>query len=165
MPEADRSPRVSRAPNAIAIRPYTESDEASVAELWREVFPDAPRWNHPETDIQRKLAVQRDLFLVALLDEELVGTALAGYDGHRGWVYYVAVKQKHRRIGIGTALMRRVEEELARMGCRKLNLQVRASNKEVVAFYRRLGYEVEERVSMGKLLEPEGCPPAPQRPK
>jgi len=134
------------------IRSYSEPDEATVAALWREVFAGSPSWNHPETDIQRKLAVQRELFVVATIDSELVGTAMAGYDGHRGWVYYVVVSPRHRRRGIGTALMKGVEQRLASMGCPKLNLQVRATNEEVVAFYRKLGYEVEERISMGKRL-------------
>lgn len=134
------------------IRPYLESDETAVVELWREVFPDSPAWNRPETDIQRKLSVQRELFLVATVGTQLVGSAMAGYDGHRGWVYYVAVSPRYRRQGIGTALMRSVEERLARLGCPKLNLQVRASNQEVVAFYKRLDYEVEERISMSKHL-------------
>jgi ribosomal protein S18 acetylase RimI-like enzyme len=136
----------------VRIRSYSEPDEATVAELWREVFPGSPSWNQPETDIKRKLVIQRELFLVASIDSELVGTAMAGYDGHRGWVYYVAVSPKHRKQGIGTALMKAVEQRLASMGCPKLNLQVRATNKEVVAFYRKLGYEVEERISMGKRL-------------
>jgi ribosomal protein S18 acetylase RimI-like enzyme len=136
----------------VEIRSYLDSDEAAVAALWREVFPGSPTWNHPETDIQRKLAVQRELFLVAVLDSEIVGTAMGGYDGHRGWVYYVAVSPRHRRQGIGTALMAGVEERLARIGCPKINLQVRASNDQVVSFYERLGYKVEERVSMGKRL-------------
>lgn len=134
------------------IRSYSESDEAAVAALWREVFPDAPAWNHPETDIRRKLAVQRELFLVATIEGQVVGTAMGGYDGHRGWVYYVVVSPQHRRQRIGTALMREVERRLARLGCPKVNLQVRASNHEVVAFYQRLGYAVEDRVSMGKRL-------------
>jgi ribosomal protein S18 acetylase RimI-like enzyme len=134
------------------IRPYLESDEAAVAELWREVFPHAPSWNVPEADIERKLAVQRELFFVATVGSEVIGTAMAGYDGHRGWVYYVAVRARYRRQGIGTALMERVEEELTRLGCPKVNLQVRASNEEVVSFYKKLGYGVEERVSMGKRL-------------
>jgi ribosomal protein S18 acetylase RimI-like enzyme len=136
----------------VRIRSYSEPDEATVAELWREVFPGSPSWNQPETDIKRKLVIQRELFLVASIDSELVGTAMDGYDGHRGWVYYVAVSPKHRKQGIGTALMKAVEQRLASMGCPKLNLQVRATNKEVVAFYRKLGYEVEERISMGKRL-------------
>jgi len=134
------------------VRPYLESDEAAVAELWREVFPHAPSWNVPEADIERKLAVQRELFFVATLGSEVIGTAMAGYDGHRGWVYYVAVRARYRRQGIGTALMERVEGELTRLGCPKVNLQVRASNEAVVSFYQKLGYTVEERVSMGKRL-------------
>jgi len=136
----------------IEIRPYVESDEAAVVALWREVYPNPPAWNHPETDIQRKLAVQRELFLVATLDAELVGTVMAGYDGHRGWVYYLVVNPRRRRQGIGAALMRAVEERLARLGCPKLNLQVRATNSQVVAFYEKLGYEVAARISMGKRL-------------
>ncbi len=137
---------------ALEIRPYVESDQVAVAALWREVFPESSAWNHPETDIQRKLAVQRELFLVAALDAEIVGTAMGGYDGHRGWIYYVVVSPRHRRQGIGTTLMTGVEERVLRLGCPKINLQVRASNHEVVEFYEQLGYKVEERVSMGKRL-------------
>ncbi|UCG33503.1 MAG: GNAT family acetyltransferase [Phycisphaerales bacterium] len=141
------------------IRTYCETDEAAVAALWRQAFAYTPPWNVPEEDITRKLAVQPELFFVAEFDGEVVGTAMAGYDGHRGWVYYVAVSPKHRRQGIGKALMRRVEQALAVIGCPKLNLQVRAGSHEAVAFYRRLGYDVEERVSMSKRLKglsPEG---------
>jgi ribosomal protein S18 acetylase RimI-like enzyme len=134
------------------IRPYSESEETAVAELWRRVFPNAPQWNHPETDIKRKLAVQRELFLVAEIDTRIVGTVMAGFDGHRGWVHLVAVSPEHRRRGIGSALMREAEERLARFGCPKLNLQVRTSDREVVAFYRKLGFKIEERISMGKRL-------------
>ena len=134
------------------IRPYLETDEAAVASLWREVFPDSPPWNHPETDIKRKLSIQRELFFVAVDDSKLIGTAMAGFDGHRGWVHLVAVDPSHRGKGIGSALMARVEHGLARIGCTKLNLQVRASNLGVIAFYERLGYVVEERVSMAKRL-------------
>lgn len=142
------------------IRPFLESDEPAAARLWRDVFPDVvphavratDQHNHPETDIRRKLAIQRELFLVATIGSELVGTAMAGYDGHRGWVYYLVVHPGRRRQGIGRALMAEVERRLERMSCPKLNLQVRASNQQVVSFYRKLGYEVEERISMGKRL-------------
>lgn len=145
----------------IVIRPYVESDQTSVVELWRNVFPDSPSWNQPEADIRRKMNVQRELFLVALLNDGLVGTAMAGYDGHRAWVYYVAVDPGHRRRGVGSALMRRVEEELVRLGCPKLNLQVRSSNGQAVAFYSRLGFNVEQRVSMGKRLRRDSNGPVP----
>jgi hypothetical protein len=141
----------------IEIRPYREADELEVISLWREVFPQSPPWNDPRLDIQRKLAVQRDLFIVALDGPRIVGTAMAGYDGHRGWVYYVGVDPRFRRQGVGTTLMRRVEHDLERLGCPKLNLQVRISNSQTAEFYRCLGYAVEDRVSMGKLLaRPQG---------
>ena len=138
--------------HGLLIRPYREEDESDVAALWREVFPDNSPWNIPENDIKRKLNVQRELFFVAESDGMIIGTAMAGFDGHRGWVYYVAVKEDHRKQGIGKALMERVEKELRNIGCTKLNLQVRSSNTGVVDFYKNLGYIVEDRVSMGKLL-------------
>ena len=98
------------------------------------------------------MTVQRDLFFVALLDGKLVGTVMGGYDGHRGWVYSLAVTPELRRRGIGTALVRHVERALRERGCPKINLQVLASNAATVAFYEKLGYAVEERVSMGKVL-------------
>jgi ribosomal protein S18 acetylase RimI-like enzyme len=134
------------------IRPYQEADESAVVALWNEVLPDSAPHNDPATIIRKKLAVERDLFFVAVVEAVVVGTVLGGYDGHRGWVYAVAVRPQHRRRGIGGALLRRVEAALAERGCLKVNLQVRASNAGVVAFYERLGYAVEERVSMGKRL-------------
>lgn len=136
----------------LEIRPYQEKDKDGVVSLWREVFPDSPPWNIPEEDIERKLRVQRELFFVAEMDEEIIGTAMAGFDGHRGWVYSVAVDKKFRERGIGKALMKRVENGLRAIGCTKLNLQVRSSNTVVVEFYKNLGYNVEDRVSMGKRL-------------
>ena len=141
---------------SIEVRPYLESDETAVVALWRQVFSDVSGRNDPEKDIKRKLDVQRELFLVATSGSELVGTAMAGYDGHRGWVHYLAVHPDHRRQGIGAALMRSVEERLTRMGCPKLNLQVRATNQVVLPFYEQLGYRVEERISMGKPLRTSG---------
>ena len=138
--------------SGMLIRAFRESDHDGVVALWRAVFPDAPARNDPVLDIRRKLAVQPELFLVALAGSEAVGTCMAGFDGHRGWVHLVAVAHAHRQRGIGSALMRRAETLLADLGCPKLNLQVRASTPGVVAFYERLGFQVEERISMGKLL-------------
>ena len=101
-------------------------------------------------DIKTKREVQPELFVVALIEDSLVGTAMAGFDGHRGWVYYLGVDPDHQRQGIGTALMKRVESKLLGMGCPKLNLQIRADNAEVQAFYESLGYFSEDRLSMGK---------------
>jgi ribosomal protein S18 acetylase RimI-like enzyme len=135
------------------VRRYRPTDEEHVIELWRTVFPDAPPHNDPGADIRAKLEIQPELFFVAIADEHLVGTAMAGYDGHRGWVYYVAVHPQYRRQGIGSALMRKVETTLIEIGCPKLNLQIRAENLKVQLFYKSLGYSVENRISMGKKLE------------
>jgi ribosomal protein S18 acetylase RimI-like enzyme len=136
----------------LKIRPYLEKDKDGVVALWHEAFPDSPPWNIPEDDIERKLKVQRELFFVAGLKGKIVGTAMAGFDGHRGWVYSLAVDEEYRKQGIGRALMKRVEDDLKAIGCTKLNLQIRSSNSEVVEFYKSLGYNVEDRVSMGKRL-------------
>jgi ribosomal protein S18 acetylase RimI-like enzyme len=136
------------------IRPFHESDEAEVITLWDNVFDYPAPHNDPATVIRHNLAVQRDLFIVARLDGLLVGTVMGGYDGHRGWVYSLAVCPEVRLRGIGRALMQHIERELADRGCPKVNLQVLASYAATVAFYEKLGYAVEERVSMGKLLGP-----------
>jgi ribosomal protein S18 acetylase RimI-like enzyme len=137
------------------IRSFQEADREGVVALWRTVFPDAPARNDPLRDIERKLSVQPELFLVALHGSGLVGTCMAGFDGHRGWVHLVAVLPSHRRRGVGGALMRRAEALLADLGCPKLNLQVRASSPEAVPFYESLGFQVEDRISMGKRLARE----------
>lgn len=137
------------------IRAYAQDDLAGVDALWREVFPDDPPWNRAAVAVPAKCAVQPELFLVAVDSQQVVGTVMGGYDGHRGWVYALAVKPSHRRHGIASQLMAALEQRLVARGCGKLNLQVRASNTGVVAFYRALGYHVEERVSMGKRLDGE----------
>jgi ribosomal protein S18 acetylase RimI-like enzyme len=134
------------------IRTYQESDYPQVAALWAEVFPDDPPHNRAAVAVPRKLAVQPELFFVAEEAGRVAGTVMAGYDGHRGWLYAVAVDPRLRRRGVGTALVRHAEGALAALGCLKVNLQVRARNAEVVAFYEKLGFAVEERVSMGKRL-------------
>jgi ribosomal protein S18 acetylase RimI-like enzyme len=143
------------------IRPFQEADAGAVIALWTGVFGYSAPHNEPAKVIRDKLAVQRELFLVALLDGTPVGTVLGGYDGHRGWIYSLAVLPGARRRGVGTALVKHVERALARRGCSKINLQVLASNAATVAFYQKLGYAVEERISMGKILESTSAgPPA-----
>jgi ribosomal protein S18 acetylase RimI-like enzyme len=132
---------------------YNPAYFEGVKTLWQEAFPDDPPWNKAEVAIPAKLAVQPELFLVALDGDEVIGSIMAGYDGHRGWLYTVAVLNSRRRLGVGTALVRGVEERLRSMGCSKINLQVRASNAAVVGFYNRLGYEIEQRTSMGKRIK------------
>lgn len=138
---------------AIDIRPYGESDEADVVALWTEVFPDSRPWNQPPAYIRRKLAVQAELFLVGARDGHVIATVLAGYDGVRGWIYHLAVAPAQRRHGYGRAMMAAAEARLRALGCAKINLQVVASNAGVVRFYERIGYAVEDRISMGRRLD------------
>ena len=134
------------------IRPYSDSDRSEVVELWKTVFPGSTGHNDPEAAIDRKVAVADSLFLVAVDADTVVGTVMCGYDGHRGWIYSVAVDPGFRRRGIGTQLMERAEHSLADLGCPKINLQTLSGNAEVVGFYRHLGFTTEERISMGKLI-------------
>jgi len=136
----------------VLVRAFRESDEARVVELW--TFAGLVRaWNDPKKDIARKLKVQRELFLVAELESVVVGVVMAGYDGHRGWINYLAVDIGQRRRGIGSALMRDAERRLRLLGCPKINLQVRAENSEVQAFYAALGFKNDPVASLGKRLE------------
>jgi ribosomal protein S18 acetylase RimI-like enzyme len=137
---------------ALTIRPFEDRDEAAVATLWRTVFPNDPPRNDPLAIIRRKRRAQPELFLVGETDGRIVATVVGGYDGHRGWVYHLAVATDARRKGYGRAMMAAAEAQLRELGCPKLNLQVLRFNAEVVAFYEALGYTVEDRISMGKVL-------------
>ena len=133
------------------IRPFRTGDEAALVALWAACDLLRP-WNDPHRDIRRKLALRDDLLLVASAAGELVGSVMAGYEGHRGWINYLAVGPAHRRGGLGRQLMREAERRLAAVGCPKINLQVRAGNADVLAFYEAIGYRVDEVVSLGKRL-------------
>jgi ribosomal protein S18 acetylase RimI-like enzyme len=139
------------------IRPFRRADEAAVIALWAACDLLRP-WNDPHRDIERKLTVQPELFLVATAGGDVVGSVMAGYDGHRGWVNYLAVAADHRRDGLGRRLMAAAETVLLTLGCPKLNIQVRAGNSAVVAFYEALGYAVDDVVSLGKRLIPDDQP-------
>ncbi len=136
----------------VEVRAYRVEDEEPVVALWTEVFGYEQARNDPLLDVRRKRDAQPEFFLVAEQGGRVVGTVMGGYDGHRGWAHRLAVAPAQRRRGIGEALMRRLEAELDAAGCPKLNLQVRSDNADVVAFYRRIGYAVEDRVSLGKQL-------------
>jgi ribosomal protein S18 acetylase RimI-like enzyme len=133
------------------IRPFVESDEESVVALWNEAGLTRP-WNDPRKDIRRKSEVQPSLFLVAEDEGAVVGSIMAGYDGHRGWINYLAVSDSRRGSGAGRILVEHAEEGLAALGCAKIQLQVRPDNKDVVHFYEHLGYEPYEAINMGKRL-------------
>jgi ribosomal protein S18 acetylase RimI-like enzyme len=136
----------------VTIRSLADADVAAVQALWESVFPDARRWNQPASYLPRKRAQGDDLILVAARGDATVGAVALGWDGVRGWVYHLAVEPGARRRGIGAALMRAAEARLRARGCPKINLQIVAGNAAVVAFYRRLGYAVEPRISMGKCI-------------
>lgn len=99
--------------------------------------------------------MQPELFLVGVLDGRIIATVMAGFDGHRGWVNYLAVAEKHRRLGLGRRLMRRVETDLEAMGCPKLNVQIRSANAAVMTFYEKLGYARDQTICLGKRLIPD----------
>ena len=134
------------------MRRFRPADEASVIALWRECDLVRP-WNDPRKDIARKLRASPEGFFVAVRGRRIVGAVMAGYDGHRGWINYLAVAPAHQRGGIGRALMGIAEGYLRTAGCPKINLQVRSANAGVVAFYERLGFAVEPTVGLGKRLE------------
>jgi ribosomal protein S18 acetylase RimI-like enzyme len=149
------APRQNKQPmkhGSCEIEAYRASDQEHVVSLWEDVFRDDPPANAPLGMIARKLTVQPELFLVARVAGQLVGTVLAGFDGVRGWIHHLAVAPRYRRRGVASALMTAAERGLLALGCPKVNLQVRATNAEVVAFYRSLGYVVEERLSLGKRI-------------
>lgn len=124
-----------------------------VVALWNAVLYDESAHNHPPLVIDKKIAAGDGLFFVAVLKDLVIGTIMAGYDGHRGWIYSVAVHPEHRKRGIGTQLMAHAERALSGRGCTKINLQIMAGNESVAAFYVSLGYAIEQRVSMGKRIQ------------
>ena len=148
------------------IRPYRANDRAELVAFWKRAFPEDPPHNEPNKVIEAKLRVD-ELIFVATEHDKIIGAVLAGYDGHRGWLYLVAVDETMRRRGLGSRLVRHVVEALKGLGCIKINLQVRPTNSEVVAFYKALGFKVEDRISMGLLLGNEaqqGVPADGSRP-
>ena len=140
-------------PEAMDIRPVRAGDEDAVVRLWEVCGLVVPQ-NDPRRDIQRKRRVGGELFLVGCLDGAIVATVMAGYEGHRGWINYLAVDPARRRRGLGRAMMAAAEQRLREAGCPKINLQVRSANTGVIAFYERIGFGVDEVVSLGKRLSP-----------
>jgi ribosomal protein S18 acetylase RimI-like enzyme len=136
----------------LVIRSYQPQDEEAVIELWLQCNLVVPQ-NNPGRDIQRKLQVNPEWFLVGVLGGHIVATCMAGYEGHRGWINYLAVSPHHRGQGIGRRLMEEAEKNLVAAGCPKINLQVRETNHAVIKFYERIGYTRDPVVSMGKRLE------------
>ena len=134
------------------IRMFDNNDREQVVALWHACGLVVPQ-NDPIKDIDRKLNVDADLFLVGHVGDEIIATVMGGYEGHRGWINYLAVKPSHQRKDFGQAIMQAVEALIKAKGCPKINLQVRSSNEAVIRFYQSLGYGVEPVIGMGKRLE------------
>ena len=138
----------------LKIRSFTDSDTEAVVALWQACDLTRP-WNNPYKDIQRKLSVSDNLFLVACVDKQVVGTVMGGYEGHRGWINYLAVDPNCRQQGLGRQLMQEVEKRLLALGCPKINLQIRETNASVMAFYEAIGFSDDKAKSYGKRLIPD----------
>lgn len=134
------------------IRTYQPRDKEAVVQLWRECGLVAPQ-NDPEKDIERKLKVNPEWFLVGEIDGRIIASCMAGYEGHRGWINYLAVSPGHQRQGLARQIMEQAENILRAAGCPKINLQIRTSNSKVIAFYKSIGFTIDEAISMGKRLE------------
>ena len=139
----------------IDVRPFRIDETDAVVALWHAVGL-TRTWNDPHLDIERKLAVQPELFLVADEGGVVVGTVMAGYDGHRGWLYYLASAPDRRGEGIARTLVAEAEARLRAMGCPKVQLMVRPENEAARGFYHALGYEPFETWSTGKRLIADG---------
>ena len=135
----------------LVIRPYAPLDREALVALWRACNLVVP-WNDPDRDIDAKLAWQPDLLLVGLVEGRIVTSVMAGYEGHRGWLNYLAVAPDMQGQGLGRAIVSAAEARLSALGCQKINLQVRETNTQVIAFYQRLGYSVDAVVSLGKRI-------------
>jgi ribosomal protein S18 acetylase RimI-like enzyme len=133
------------------IRLFQDSDRSDVIDLWHRCHLVVPQ-NDPQHDIDMKLKVQSDLFFVGAVSNKIVATVMAGYDGHRGWIYYLAVDPDYQRKQIGRRMMENAESKLQKLGCPKINLQVRTSNQAVISFYKRLGFSTDNVVGLGKRL-------------
>jgi ribosomal protein S18 acetylase RimI-like enzyme len=138
-------------PNDIEIKTYEPAYENDLIDLWTDCGLVVPQ-NDPKRDVDIKYGFQPYLLYLGFIDKNLVASVMAGFEGHRGWINYLAVKPELQRQGIGRMMMQYAEVELAKLGCPKINLQVRTSNRDVIEFYGRIGYLEEDRVSMGKRL-------------
>jgi ribosomal protein S18 acetylase RimI-like enzyme len=133
----------------MTVTPYSSGDKSAVINLWLRCGL-VRLGNNPEQDIERKLKVNPELFLVGLVDGEIMATVMGGYEGHRGWANYLAVAPELQKNGLGRQMMEALEERLIEIGCPKLNLNVRTSNSKVIEFYKRIGYRQDEVVTMAK---------------
>lgn len=133
------------------IREFHKNDIEAIINLWQSCNLVAPH-NDPRKDIERKLRVNPELFLVGEINGEIIATVMGGYEGHRGWLNYLAVSPEQRKRGYGKAIINAAEHLIRERGAPKINLQVRTSNTSVIRFYQSLGYGVDDVISLGKRL-------------
>ncbi len=147
---------MSEQPPRLLVRPVAPDDTDAVVAFWRIVFPEYDDAAHPQRDprasVARKLAFGGELFWLAERSGTVVGTVMAGYDGHRGWIYSLGVHPDARREGVGRTLLETAERALTALGCPKVNLQVFARNESAQRFWRAAGYAPDDVVSFGKRL-------------
>jgi ribosomal protein S18 acetylase RimI-like enzyme len=134
------------------VKPYSSQNMDDVIDLWNRCNL-LRSWNDPKKDIKRKLKVNPELFLLGFIDNKLIATVVGGYDGHRGWINYLAVDPAYMQRGFGKQILEAVEEKIRALGCPKINIQVRTDNKDILKFYESNGYKMDKVVSMGKRLE------------
>ncbi len=133
------------------VRQYSPEDEQPVIQLWQKCNLIKP-WNNPKQDINRKLKDSPDFFLVGTADGKVVASVMAGYDGHRGWIHYLAVAPEYQRQGLGRQIMAAAEEKLLEVGCPKIDLMVRKNNLDVIQFYGKIGYGEDEVIILSRRL-------------
>ena len=131
-------------------RQYCPEDQKAVIELWQKCNLTRP-WNNPRLDIERKLKVNPELFLVGLIDTKVIATVMGGYEGHRGWVNYLAVDPEYQRKELGRQIMKAIEGKIIALGCPKINLQIRTDNLSAVSFYKSIGYKTEMSSAWGSV--------------
>ena len=140
--------------DAIDIRSFQQEDEAPLIKLW-ERCELVVAWNDPSKDISRKVQLDPEGLLLGWYDNSLIASAMTGYEGHRGWINYLAVDPKYRRKGLGKTMMKAAETYLEQFECPKINLQIRVQNHQVIEFYKSIGFLQEDVVNMGKRLIPD----------
>jgi ribosomal protein S18 acetylase RimI-like enzyme len=135
----------------LIIREFIIDDEKEVIELWVKCNLVKPR-NNPHQDIIRKMKVGKELFLVGVFENKIIASVMAGYEGHRAWINYLAVDPGYQRKGFGREIMEKAEEELKLKGAPKINLQIRSNNAHVIEFYKSIGFTADDVLSMGRRL-------------
>ncbi|HUS96256.1 MAG TPA: GNAT family acetyltransferase [Hyphomicrobiaceae bacterium] len=142
---------------SLQVRPFEEPDRNAVIDLWQRCGLTRP-WNDPSADIDLATRNPNAAILIGTINDSLTATIMTGFDGHRGWIYYLAIAPEHARNGHGRRMMAEAEQWLKQRGAPKAELMVRTENQSVIEFYRALGYDLQDVAVLGKWLKP-----SPQR--